>query len=144
MRAWRANITLTPTSTSFSAAMPRDGRFEASCNDNGASPIKSEPMSPISEQPSLGLTWNDLRVSAEPSARVAKFLRGTSSRDRDAAPILKGLEGVLESGQMLLVLGKPGSGCSTFLKVIAGHTDGLQIDSTSQLTYRGSQNLAVL
>ncbi|KAG0700795.1 ABC-2 type transporter-domain-containing protein [Suillus ampliporus] len=33
--------------------------------------------------------------------------------------ILSGFEGVVAPGEMLLVLGKPGSGCSTFLKTLA-------------------------
>ncbi|KAI9569369.1 ABC-2 type transporter-domain-containing protein [Boletus coccyginus] len=35
--------------------------------------------------------------------------------------IISGFEGVVLPGEMLLVLGRPGSGCSTFLKTIANH-----------------------
>ncbi|KAG6888337.1 hypothetical protein C0995_009084 [Termitomyces sp. Mi166 len=35
--------------------------------------------------------------------------------------IIEGFEGVVRPGEMLLVLGRPGSGCSTFLKVLANH-----------------------
>ncbi|KAG6877004.1 hypothetical protein C0993_011112 [Termitomyces sp. T159_Od127] len=35
--------------------------------------------------------------------------------------IVEGFEGVVRPGEMLLVLGRPGSGCSTFLKVLANH-----------------------
>ncbi|TFK72093.1 pleiotropic drug resistance ABC transporter [Pluteus cervinus] len=35
--------------------------------------------------------------------------------------ILTGFEGVIRPGEMLLVLGKPGAGCSTLLKVLANH-----------------------
>lgn len=38
--------------------------------------------------------------------------------------LLKNFSGVVKSGEMMLVLGRPGSGCSTFLKVLAGHRDG--------------------
>lgn len=38
--------------------------------------------------------------------------------------LLKNFSGVVKSGEMMLVLGLPGSGCSTFLKVLAGHRDG--------------------
>ncbi|KAH8110884.1 P-loop containing nucleoside triphosphate hydrolase protein [Phellopilus nigrolimitatus] len=37
--------------------------------------------------------------------------------------IISGFEGVVNSGEMLLVLGRPGSGCSTFLKTLANQTD---------------------
>jgi len=67
------------------------------------------------------------------------------------------LEGLVESGEMLVVLGRPGSyvsplvsyyyyyllilfnysGCSTFLKTIVGETHGVHIDPTSQISYQG-------
>ncbi|KAJ4135001.1 Multidrug resistance protein [Fusarium equiseti] len=51
--------------------------------------------------------------------------------------ILQSLEGVVHSGEMLAVLGPPGSGCSTFLKTIAGDTHGFHIDNGSELNYSG-------
>jgi ATP-binding cassette, subfamily G (WHITE), member 2, PDR len=51
--------------------------------------------------------------------------------------ILQGFDGVLHSGEMLCVLGPPGSGCSTLLKTIAGETHGLYLDERSYLNYRG-------
>lgn len=38
--------------------------------------------------------------------------------------ILHGIDGVVREGQMLLVLGRPGSGCTTLLKALAGFTEG--------------------
>lgn len=38
---------------------------------------------------------------------------------------------------MLVVLGRPGSGCSTFLKTIAGETHGFYIDQASDINYQG-------
>lgn len=35
-------------------------------------------------------------------------------------PLLEGLTGLAKPGEMVLVLGRPGSGCSTFLKTISG------------------------
>jgi ATP-binding cassette, subfamily G (WHITE), member 2, PDR len=51
--------------------------------------------------------------------------------------ILQDLEGVLDSGEMLCVLGPPGSGCSTFLKTLAGETHGLYLDDKAYLNYKG-------
>ncbi|KAI5467615.1 ABC-2 type transporter-domain-containing protein [Mariannaea sp. PMI_226] len=51
--------------------------------------------------------------------------------------ILRDVEGVLHSGEMLAVLGPPGSGCSTFLKAIAGDTHGFHIDEGAELNYSG-------
>ena len=56
---------------------------------------------------------------------------------RKKVQILQGLDGFLEAGEMLVVLGPPGSGCTTFLKTIAGEMNGLYLDRTAQLNYRG-------
>lgn len=59
-------------------------------------------------------------------------------RDRNRKiNILQHLDGLVKPGEMLLVLGRPGSGCSTFLKTLAGHTHGLYLDTNSQLNYHG-------
>jgi ATP-binding cassette, subfamily G (WHITE), member 2, PDR len=53
-------------------------------------------------------------------------------------PILRDIDGVVRHGEMLLVLGRPGSGCSTLLKTIAGDTHGLHIETPqSHLSYQG-------
>lgn len=51
--------------------------------------------------------------------------------------ILSGLDGVLYPGEMLVVLGPPGSGCSTFLKSVAGETHGFFVDESSDINYQG-------
>lgn len=51
--------------------------------------------------------------------------------------ILRNFEGVVEQGELLLVLGPPGSGCSTLLKTISGETAGLEVDSGSYMNFRG-------
>lgn len=51
--------------------------------------------------------------------------------------ILSGFEGVVKSGELLLVLGRPGSGCSTFLRTMAGEVHGLSIDKKSLVHYNG-------
>lgn len=51
--------------------------------------------------------------------------------------ILSDFEGVVKSGEMLLVLGRPGSGCSTFLRTMAGELHGLTIDEASVVKYSG-------
>jgi ATP-binding cassette subfamily G (WHITE) protein 2 (PDR) len=51
--------------------------------------------------------------------------------------ILRDFEGVVNPGEMLVVLGPPGSGCSTFLKTIAGETHGFNVDDKSYLNYQG-------
>lgn len=38
-------------------------------------------------------------------------------------PLIRDVNGLVREGEMLLVLGKPGSGCTTLLKTIAGEVD---------------------
>ncbi|KAK6345067.1 hypothetical protein TWF718_007006 [Orbilia javanica] len=51
--------------------------------------------------------------------------------------ILRDMDGLLLPGEMLCVLGPPGSGCSTLLKTIAGDTHGLKVSPDSLLNYQG-------
>jgi hypothetical protein len=61
-------------------------------------------------------------------------------RPKQTNTILQGLDGVVQKGELLLVLGRPGSGCSTFLKTITGQMRDLEIDPTSILQYTGALN----
>ncbi len=58
--------------------------------------------------------------------------------------ILRSFDGLVRSGELLVVLGPPGSGCSTFLKTIAGETHGLVVEETSHLNYQGRPSLRVV
>ncbi|WRT64451.1 uncharacterized protein IL334_001383 [Kwoniella shivajii] len=51
--------------------------------------------------------------------------------------ILNDLDGVLDAGEMLVVLGPPGSGCTTLLKTIAGETNGIFLNDEAEINYRG-------
>ncbi|KAJ6260894.1 ABC multidrug transporter C [Drechslerella dactyloides] len=51
--------------------------------------------------------------------------------------ILRDFEGVIKSSEMCVVLGRPGSGCSTFLKTIAGDTYGFYLSDDTVLNYQG-------
>lgn len=59
------------------------------------------------------------------------------SNRRQNIDILREFDGIVKSGEMLLVLGRPGSGVSTLLKTIAGETNGLHLESHSHLSYQG-------
>jgi ABC-type glutathione transport system ATPase component len=50
--------------------------------------------------------------------------------------ILNGVDGVIKEGEMLLVLGKPGSGCTTLLKTLAGSAGGFR-GWSGDITYYG-------
>jgi ATP-binding cassette, subfamily G (WHITE), member 2, PDR len=51
--------------------------------------------------------------------------------------ILRNVNGLMKSGELLIVLGRPGSGCSTFLKTICGEMHGLELDKDSVVHYDG-------
>lgn len=51
--------------------------------------------------------------------------------------ILHQMEGLVMPGEMLLVLGRPGSGSSTSLKTLSGDFRGFQADVDSVITYQG-------
>ncbi|PSR76755.1 ABC-2 type transporter-domain-containing protein [Coniella lustricola] len=69
---------------------------------------------------------------------VAASLRsivGASSKRR--IDILRQFDGIVNSGEMLVVLGPPGSGCSTFLKAISGEMNGIFMEEDAYLNYNG-------
>ncbi|KAL7914249.1 ABC-2 type transporter domain-containing protein [Trichoderma velutinum] len=51
--------------------------------------------------------------------------------------ILHSFNGLVKSGELLVVLGRPGSGCSTLLKSICGELHGLNIGEKSHISYNG-------
>ncbi|KAI0767296.1 pleiotropic drug resistance ABC transporter [Fomes fomentarius] len=79
----------------------------------------------------LGVAFRNLRVTGVGAAASYQetfgsvlsplnFVSGIRGALRPATrDILTGFEGVVRPGEMLLVLGRPGSGCSTLLKVLA-------------------------
>ncbi|KIW15896.1 hypothetical protein PV08_05946 [Exophiala spinifera] len=51
--------------------------------------------------------------------------------------ILRKFDGLLHPGEMCVVLGPPGSGCSTFLKTLSGDTNGIYLSEGSYFNYQG-------
>lgn len=51
--------------------------------------------------------------------------------------ILRNFDGLVKSGELLIVLGRPGSGCSTFLRTITGEMHGLDLNQGSTVHYNG-------
>ena len=87
---------------------------------------------------SFGADTNHQKIVCTVMSEVFSPLRKALGKS-DAKPIhiLRNLEGLVDSGEMLVVLGPPGSICSTFLKTIAGMNDGAKVDKTTRLNYRG-------
>lgn len=59
-------------------------------------------------------------------------------QDSTQVEILQGFEGLVDDGEMLAVLGRPGSGCTTLLKTLAGETRNLQVGRSSEILYQGT------
>ncbi|VTT76298.1 unnamed protein product [Fusarium fujikuroi] len=59
------------------------------------------------------------------------------AKRKQKVKIISDFDGLVKSGELLLVLGRPGSGVSTLLKTIAGHTHGLHLDDASEFNYQG-------
>ncbi|KAK4448665.1 ABC transporter-like protein [Podospora aff. communis PSN243] len=98
----------------------------------------------------LGVAMRDLDVFGSGSAlqlqdtvgsvlsaplRVGEMFGGSKKGQR--RHILHGFNALLKSGELLAVLGRPGSGCSTFLKTMCGELYGLELGEKSNLHYNG-------
>lgn len=83
-------------------------------------------------QPTLGDIFLNL-----PRALAGLFGQNKVSHKPPVRTILNKFTGCVRPGEMLLVLGRPGSGCSTFLKVLANQRFGYEsIDG--EVTYGGT------
>lgn len=58
--------------------------------------------------------------------------------------ILQKFDGVVHKGEMLVVLGPPGSGCSTFLKTVSGEMNGIFVEDSSYFNYQGKCGFRLL
>ena len=96
-----------------------------------------------------GFTFKNLSVSGSGNAvnlqsdfssvfmvpfRLGEYI---NFRQKPEKKILRNFNGVVKSGEMFIVLGRPGSGCSTLLKTISGELTGLHMDKGSVVHYNG-------
>jgi ATP-binding cassette subfamily G (WHITE) protein 2 (PDR) len=96
--------------------------------------LSKHNLPPMSSRSSV--IWRDLLVRGAGAGvtyqqTVGEILRGpvtgiqrlTLKAKPPERVILHNIEGLVREGEMLLVLGRPGSGCSTLLKSLCGLTD---------------------
>ncbi|KAL4787431.1 ABC-2 type transporter-domain-containing protein [Aspergillus varians] len=69
--------------------------------------------------------------------QIGGLVRSIMGAGNQKIEILRRFDGLVKAGEMLVVLGRPGSGCSTFLKTIAGEMNGIHMDKDSELNYQG-------
>jgi ABC-type multidrug transport system fused ATPase/permease subunit len=96
----------------------------------------------------LGVSFKNLRVHGSSTKsdyhhtvldyplKLTKFIPFSAKTQRSKVNILYGIDGLIQPGELLLVLGRPGSGCSTFLKTLAGEMHGIHLSAQSQLNYQ--------
>ena len=94
-----------------------------------------------------GIVWKNIKVCGSGSAIILQKTVGSlllsPLRVREwfgrgvEKTILNKFDGCLKSGEMLVVLGRPGSGCSTLLKTLMGELHGLDLKSNSEIHYNG-------
>ncbi|CCH45147.1 Multidrug resistance protein [Wickerhamomyces ciferrii] len=103
---------------------------------------------------SLGIAYKNLRATGEAAgadyqttvmnaplkyANLAKKAFFTSKAKKEAGrfDILKSMDALVRPGEVVVVLGRPGSGCSTLLKTIASNTHGFAIGEEAEISYEG-------
>ena len=93
-----------------------------------------------------GVVFKNLDISGSGAAlqlqqTVASTLlspfRDLSFGSKPHKQILTNFNGTLRSGELLIVLGRPGSGCTTFLKSLCGELSGLEMNKASEIHYNG-------
>lgn len=70
---------------------------------------------------------------------IMQWVKGHSKLYIDSIrfDILKPMDGIIKPGEVTVVLGRPGAGCSTFLKTLATQTHGVTVDEKSIISYDG-------
>jgi ABC-type multidrug transport system ATPase subunit len=104
----------------------------------------------------VGVVWKNLTVKGmglgaalQPTAgdiftKLPRFFKNLITRGPKSAAgkppvrtLIDDFSGCIKPGEMLLVLGRPGSGCSTFLKMIGNQRFGYE-DVQGEITYGGT------
>ncbi|MCJ1400134.1 hypothetical protein MMC11_003338 [Xylographa trunciseda] len=102
----------------------------------------------------VGVVWRNLIVKgiglgaalqptiSDPFLALPRLIKGLSSKGRatykpPVRTLINNFNGCIRPGEMLLVLGRPGSGCSTFLKVLANQRYGFK-SIEGDVTYGGT------
>jgi len=102
----------------------------------------------------VGVSWKDLTVKgvglgaaiqptlSAPFYAIKTLLTKGAKAVKQKPPVrtlLNGFSGCIKPGEMLLVLGRPGSGCSTFLKALANQRSGFE-DVSGEVLYGGTDH----
>lgn len=82
---------------------------------------------------------NYLHTVTTAPLQVYDFIRTLAQTwKRRQEVILHHFDGLVRKGELLAVLGRPGSGCTTLLKVLAGQLGSLQLEDPHSINYEGA------
>ncbi|KAF2137150.1 uncharacterized protein K452DRAFT_236344 [Aplosporella prunicola CBS 121167] len=121
---------------------PRSPLFQARAWAKALVNLRAEEADLLPER-TAGVGFGKLEVCASGGGsggcvgRLLLLRGAVGAARRREKTVLQGFDGVVESGELLLVLGPPGAGCSTLLKAIAGELHGLRLDQQSYINYQG-------
>ncbi|KAK1227247.1 Multidrug resistance protein [Marasmius sp. AFHP31] len=127
---------------------PRSGKFDYHRWTRWLLDISNRQLAPGSAR-TAGVSFQNLSVRGygKPTDHqktvwnvvwdIPGMVRGLFEGKGQRIDILRDFKGVVKDGEMLVVLGPPGSGCSTLLKTIAGETHGFNVDEGAQINYQG-------
>ncbi|CAG9988747.1 unnamed protein product [Clonostachys byssicola] len=134
--AFRADPTLDPQSEKFDVAR----WVKVAIRQMEAGGYKSQHTGVVFKDLSVYGSGEAIQLQQTVGDMMLAPMRATQLLHRKrGAPktILNRFNGLVNGGELLVVLGRPGSGCSTLLKSICGELHGLQVDEESSITYRG-------
>ncbi|KAL6453119.1 CDR2 Multidrug resistance protein CDR2 [Candida maltosa Xu316] len=83
----------------------------------------------------LGIAYRDLRAYGV--AVDSDYQATVDNAVWKYFDILKPMDAIMKPGEVTVVLGRPGAGCSTLLKTIAAQTYGFHIGKESKISYDG-------
>lgn len=138
----RTNLSLTPSNTQVD---PRSEDFNWRTLLRVV--MRAQEQTGVTQR-RTGVSFKNLTVTGKgsalhlqstvPSVLLEPFGYFSQRKSKDAEkPILRSFDGFIKEGEMLVVLGRPGAGCSTLLKTICGETHGLDLKETSSINYSG-------
>lgn len=108
---------------------------------NGA--IYFQNLSVRGSDSSIRIQPTVLSTLMSPALKI-KNLFSQKEASQHGTTILHEMAGLLSSGELLLVLGRPSSGRSTFLKTITGYHEGLTLYPNSSIEYSGIEFTRVM
>ncbi|KAF7535238.1 hypothetical protein G7054_g5566 [Neopestalotiopsis clavispora] len=150
--SWRESVAVDTSLRRISTLGTHDHRLEPSNRDFDHGRWLRRTIQELQTQgvslKKTGIAYSNLKVSGTAPAlqlqdTVSSMLAAPFRPEtwafgkKEHTQILHNFDGLVESGELLIVLGRPGSGCSTLLKSMTGQLYGLSVDEGSTISYNG-------